>query len=100
MEIALSKDEVAFAERMRNFFTSEIPAEIRARGDRGEHVTRDDFVTTQQILNAHGLGRAATGRSSGAGRTGRRSSATCGPKRWRSPTSRRRSRSTLRWSGR
>jgi alkylation response protein AidB-like acyl-CoA dehydrogenase len=55
VEIALSKDELAFAERMRNFFTSEIPAEIRAKGDRGEHLTREDYVTTQQILNAHGL---------------------------------------------
>jgi alkylation response protein AidB-like acyl-CoA dehydrogenase len=55
MEIALSKDELAFAERMRNFFTTEIPAEIRAKSDHGEQLTRDDYVTTQQLLNAHGL---------------------------------------------
>jgi alkylation response protein AidB-like acyl-CoA dehydrogenase len=40
---------------MREFFTSEVPAEIRDRLARGEHATRDDIVTTQQILNAHGL---------------------------------------------
>jgi alkylation response protein AidB-like acyl-CoA dehydrogenase len=55
VDIALSKDERAFAERMRNFFTTEIPAEIRAKGDRGEHLSREDFITAQQILNAHGL---------------------------------------------
>ena len=55
MEIALSKEDVAFAEKMRSFFTTEIPAEIRAKGDLGEPLTRDDFVTTQRILNEHGL---------------------------------------------
>ncbi|HEX4289441.1 MAG TPA: acyl-CoA dehydrogenase family protein [Trebonia sp.] len=55
MDIALGKEDLAFAMRMRSFFRTEIPAEIRAKGERGEHVTREDFVTTQQILNAHGL---------------------------------------------
>src|ERR1700759_1545131 len=40
---------------MRSFFTTEIPAEIRAKGDLGEPLTREDFVTTQRILNEHGL---------------------------------------------
>jgi alkylation response protein AidB-like acyl-CoA dehydrogenase len=40
---------------MRSFFRTEIPAEIRAKGERGEHVSREDFVATQQILNANGL---------------------------------------------
>jgi alkylation response protein AidB-like acyl-CoA dehydrogenase len=55
VDIALGKDDLAFAERLRSFFRTEIPAEIRAKGERGEHVSREDFVTTQQILNAHGL---------------------------------------------
>ena len=55
MDIALSKDERAFAEQMRTFFRTEIPAEIRERGARGEHATREDFVTTQRILDQHGL---------------------------------------------
>jgi alkylation response protein AidB-like acyl-CoA dehydrogenase len=55
VDIALGKDDLAFAERMRSFFRTEIPAEIRARSERGEHVTREDLVTTQRILNAHGL---------------------------------------------
>ncbi|HET6878285.1 MAG TPA: acyl-CoA dehydrogenase family protein [Jatrophihabitans sp.] len=55
MDIALSKEERAFAERMREFFTTEIPERIRAKGARGETLEREDIVTTQQILNAHGL---------------------------------------------
>ncbi len=55
MDLALSKEDRAFAERMREFFTSEIPAGIRARLARGEHATRDDIVRTQGILNDHGL---------------------------------------------
>jgi alkylation response protein AidB-like acyl-CoA dehydrogenase len=55
MDLALSKEDRAFAERMREFFTTEIPAELRARMARGEHPTRDDIVTTQRTLNDHGL---------------------------------------------
>jgi alkylation response protein AidB-like acyl-CoA dehydrogenase len=55
VDIVLGKEDLAFTERMRSFFRTEIPAEIRAKGERGEHVSRDDFVATQQILNAHGL---------------------------------------------
>ena len=55
MEIALSKEDIAFAEKMRSFFTTKIPAEVRAKGERGEPLTREDFVTTQRILNEHGL---------------------------------------------
>src|SRR5579875_1108592 len=55
MDLALSKEDRAFAERMREFFTTEVPTDIRERLARGEHATRDDIVTTQRILNAHGL---------------------------------------------
>jgi alkylation response protein AidB-like acyl-CoA dehydrogenase len=55
VEIALSKQDVAFAERMRAFFTAQVPEEIRAKGRRGEHLQRADYVTTQRILNEHGL---------------------------------------------
>jgi alkylation response protein AidB-like acyl-CoA dehydrogenase len=40
---------------MREFFRSEIPAEIRERLAHGEHPTKDDVVTSQRILNKHGL---------------------------------------------
>jgi alkylation response protein AidB-like acyl-CoA dehydrogenase len=55
MDIALGKEDRAFAEQMRTFFTTEIPAELRNRLARGEHATRDDVVRTQGILNDHGL---------------------------------------------
>ena len=55
MDIALSKEERAFAERMRTFFRTEIPEEIRAKGARGEHAGRADILTSQRILNEHGL---------------------------------------------
>lgn len=55
MELALSKEDRAFTERMREFFTTEIPQELRDRLARGEHASRDDVVSTQQTLNAHGL---------------------------------------------
>jgi alkylation response protein AidB-like acyl-CoA dehydrogenase len=55
MELALSKEDRAFAEQMRTFFTTEIPADIRDRLARGLHPTRDDIVTSQRILNDHGL---------------------------------------------
>ena len=55
MELALSKEDRAFAEEMRQFFTSEIPADIRDRLARGLRPSKDDIVTSQRILNAHGL---------------------------------------------
>jgi alkylation response protein AidB-like acyl-CoA dehydrogenase len=55
MQIALSPDEREFAERMRTFFRTQVPEEIRAKGARGEQFSREDLVTSQRILNAHGL---------------------------------------------
>ena len=55
MDLALSKQDRAFAERMREFFTTEIPADIRDRLARGEHPTKDDVIASQRILNEHGL---------------------------------------------
>jgi alkylation response protein AidB-like acyl-CoA dehydrogenase len=55
MDFALSAEDRAFAERLRAFFTSEIPVGIRERVGRGEDATREDIVTSQRILNAHGL---------------------------------------------
>ena len=55
MDLALSTADRAFAEEMRTFFTTQIPADIRDRLAYGEHPTRDDIVTSQRILNDHGL---------------------------------------------
>lgn len=54
MDIVLSKEERAFAEQMRTFFTTEIPAEIREKRSLGAHASKDDIITCQRIMNAHG----------------------------------------------
>ena len=55
MKLALSAEEAAFRDELRTFFTTQIPAEIRERARLGTTVLPDDLITTQRILNAHGL---------------------------------------------
>ncbi|WP_327141880.1 acyl-CoA dehydrogenase family protein [Nocardia sp. NBC_01327] len=54
MKLALSPDEVKFRDELREFYRTEIPAEIRDRVKYGRELSREDIVTTHQILNAHG----------------------------------------------
>lgn len=55
MKISLSPDEVAFRDELRQFYRTEIPAEIRERVKYGRELSREDIVTANKILNAHGL---------------------------------------------
>jgi alkylation response protein AidB-like acyl-CoA dehydrogenase len=55
MKLALSDAEAAFRDELREFFTTQIPADIRARAREGEPRFPDDIVTTQRILNARGI---------------------------------------------
>ncbi len=55
MDSLFSKEELEFAEEMRNFYRTEIPEEIRYRVAIGQEVSKDDMVTSQRILNKHGL---------------------------------------------
>jgi alkylation response protein AidB-like acyl-CoA dehydrogenase len=55
LKLALSADEVTFREEMRRFFATEIPADIRERVRSGHLEFPGDMVTSQRILNAHGL---------------------------------------------
>ncbi len=55
MDLALTAEEQAFREEMRTFFATQVPAEIRDRTLAGLHASKEDVVTTQRILNAHGL---------------------------------------------
>ncbi|MGW4636732.1 acyl-CoA dehydrogenase family protein [Nocardia sp. NPDC004415] len=55
MQLALTEDELAFRDELRAFFRREIPADIRNRARHMSELSKDDFVTTQRILNAHGL---------------------------------------------
>ncbi len=55
MDLSFTPEERAFRAEMREFFTTQIPQRIRDEVQRGEHVSREDQVTAQRILNAHGL---------------------------------------------
>ncbi|WP_033296208.1 acyl-CoA dehydrogenase family protein [Amycolatopsis jejuensis] len=54
MDLELSTEDVKFRDGLREVFLGAIPAEIRKRTALSE-VTRDDIVTSQRILNEHGL---------------------------------------------
>jgi pimeloyl-CoA dehydrogenase large subunit len=55
MDLSFTPEERAFRERMRAFFTTEIPAATRAQVAQGEHVPRDEWVHAHRVMNAHGL---------------------------------------------
>ncbi len=55
MQLALTPEEAAFRDELRTFYRTEIPAEIRERARAGAEVSRDDVVTSNKILNDHGL---------------------------------------------
>ncbi len=80
MDLRFTPEETAFRQDVRTFFRTEIPAEIRRKVSEGRSLAREDYVTSQRILNAKGWA-VPTGRSSGAGRIGIRSAATSS---WRS----------------
>ncbi|OFJ52895.1 acyl-CoA dehydrogenase family protein [Mycolicibacterium grossiae] len=54
MKLALSDDDVAFREELREFIATEIPADVRERGRAGHPRFPDDIVTCQRLLNARG----------------------------------------------
>lgn len=54
MDNLLSAEELEFAEKMRHFYRTEIPEDIRFRNAIGQEMSKDDIVTTQRILNKHG----------------------------------------------
>jgi pimeloyl-CoA dehydrogenase large subunit len=55
MDLRFTPEEIAFRDGLRQFFRSEIPADIRRRVSEGQELAKDDIVTSQRILNAHGL---------------------------------------------
>lgn len=55
MQLALTPEEAAFRDDLRSFFRTKIPDEIRDRTRTSAEANRDDIVTTQKILNDHGL---------------------------------------------
>ncbi|WP_278263293.1 acyl-CoA dehydrogenase family protein [Nocardia sp. AG03] len=55
MKLALSPEELAFRDELRQFYRTEIPSEIRDRVKYGHELSREDIVTANKILNDHGL---------------------------------------------
>ncbi|WP_243056658.1 acyl-CoA dehydrogenase family protein [Nocardioides sp. SR21] len=55
MQLALSVEDAEFRDEMRAFFTTQVPQEIRDAVREGRELSKDDFVTSMRILNAHGL---------------------------------------------
>ncbi|XVX22189.1 acyl-CoA dehydrogenase family protein [Actinomycetota bacterium] len=50
----LSEEDAAFQQKMREFFTTAIPEEIRTKAKEGRELSKEDIVTSQRILNEHG----------------------------------------------
>jgi alkylation response protein AidB-like acyl-CoA dehydrogenase len=55
MRLQLSPEDAAFREQMREFFTTQIPERIRAKVIAREELTKEEWVESQQLLNAAGL---------------------------------------------
>ncbi len=54
MDLSFTEEELAFREDARRFFRTEVPERIRAKVAAGEHLSKEDIVTSQRILNARG----------------------------------------------
>ncbi|SFD53869.1 pimeloyl-CoA dehydrogenase, large subunit [Bosea sp. CRIB-10] len=54
MDLRFTPEETAFRDEVRGFFRTQVPAEIRAKVSEGRSLTREDYVTSQRILNARG----------------------------------------------
>ena len=54
MDLRFTEAERAFREEARRFFRTEIPAAIRDKLRDGEHLTREEMIASQRILNARG----------------------------------------------
>ena len=50
MDLSFSPEETAFRERMRTFFTTQIPQTIRDQVQKGEHVSRDAQIQAQRLV--------------------------------------------------
>jgi hypothetical protein len=55
MRLRLSEEDAAFRAELRQFFTTKVPEQIRETVAARRHLTRDQLVESQRILNAAGL---------------------------------------------
>ena len=54
MQRSLSAEDAQFQKEMREFMTTQVPEELRAKVTAGVELTKDEIVQSQQILNAGG----------------------------------------------
>jgi len=54
MDLRFTPEELAFRDEARQFFRTRIPEEIRRKVSEGRGLTREDYVTSQRIMNAKG----------------------------------------------
>lgn len=54
MDLRFTPEEIAFRDEVRQFFRTEIPASIRRKVSEGLGLAREDYVTSQRIMNARG----------------------------------------------
>ena len=54
MDLAFTKEEVAFREEVRQFFKDNVPPETRRKLVEGRHLSKDEMVTWWRILNKKG----------------------------------------------
>lgn len=55
MRLSLTDEELAFRDELREFYSKEIPSELRDKVRRGVELEKSDYIRSQQILNAAGL---------------------------------------------
>lgn len=55
MKLALTSEEAAFRDELRNFYTTQIPADLRDLVRQGKSLTKEQVVTGHKILNENGL---------------------------------------------
>jgi alkylation response protein AidB-like acyl-CoA dehydrogenase len=55
VKLALSDEDAAFREELRRIYTTAVPDDLRRRAQEGGLRYPDDLVTSQRILNEHGL---------------------------------------------
>ena len=56
MDLAFSKEEIAFREEVRAFFRDNVPPETRRKMVEGRHLSKDEMVAWWRILNKKGWG--------------------------------------------
>lgn len=54
MNVSFSKEDIAFRDEVRRFFSDEYPADILDKQNRGIPLSKDDYVRSMQALNERG----------------------------------------------